>query len=136
VAQLCQHIEDLEELNAKVIIVTFGSLLGAQTWLKETCSPFSVLMDPQRDVYRAYGLERSLLRSWNLKTIWMYVKLLASGRQWRGIQGDSSQLGGDFIIDSNRIISMVFRSHDPTDRPPVITLIDVIRQVHLKNYAQ
>ncbi len=132
-AQLCQHIEDVEQLNGKVIIVTFGSLLGAQTWLEETCSSFSLLMDPLREVYQAYGLERSLLRSWNLKTIWTYVKLLASGRQWRGIQGDSSQLGGDFILDSNRIIRMAYRSHDPTDRPSVATLINVLRQVYLSS---
>lgn len=135
-AQLCQRIDDLEQLNVTVIIVTFGSLLGAQTWLKETCSTFSLLMDPQREVYRANGLERSLLRSWNLKTIWTYVKLLASGRQWRGIQGDSSQLGGDFIIDSHRIIHLSYRSHDPTDRPPLTTLIDIIRQVYLKHIHQ
>lgn len=132
-AQLCQHIEDVEQLNGKVIIVTFGSLLGAQTWLEETCSSFSLLMDPQREVYQAYGLERSLLRSWDLKTIWTYVKLLASGRKWRGIQGDSSQLGGDFILDSNLIIRLVYRSHDPTDRPSVTTLTDVIRQIHLSS---
>ncbi|MCK7481059.1 MAG: hypothetical protein M0C28_30545 [Candidatus Moduliflexus flocculans] len=63
-----------------------------------------------------------------------YWHLVANGV---GFKGDSSQLGGgDFIIDSNRIVRMVFRDHDPTDRPPVITLIDVIRQVHLKNYDQ
>ena len=111
------------------MIVTFGSLLGAQTWLKETCSPFHLLLDPERKVYQAYSLERSLLRSWNLPTIWTYVKLLASGRQWRGIQGDSAQLGGDFIINSQRIIRLAYRSHDPTDRPPVKELLNILQQI-------
>jgi hypothetical protein len=78
VAQLCQHQDDFEALNAEVLIVSFGALPAAQAWLEETCAPFRLLLDPERQVYEAYGLERSLLRSWNLKTLWRYVQLLAS----------------------------------------------------------
>ena len=129
-AQLCQHLDELEQLNTQVLIVTFGSLMGAQAWLKETCSPFRLLLDPERGVYQAYGLERSLLRSWNLHTIWTYIKLLSSGRRWRGIQGDSAQLGGDFIIDSQDRIRLAYRSHDPADRPPVEDILDILRQAN------
>jgi hypothetical protein len=127
VAQLCRHKNELEQLNVKVLIITFGSLTGAQNWLKETCSSFLLLLDPERKVYETYGLERSLLRSWNLKTIYAYVKLMVSGRKWRGIQGDSAQLGGDFIIDSMGIIKLAYRSHDPTDRPDFLTLLKHFR---------
>ena len=129
-AQLCQHLNELERTNTQVLIVTFGSLLGAHTWLKETCSSFRLLLDPERKVYQAYGLERSLLRSWNLPTIWTYGKLLASGRKWRGIQGDSAQLGGDFITDSQGKIHLSYRSYDPTDRPPVEDLLSILRSIH------
>ncbi len=128
-AQLCQQQEELEKLKVKVIIITFGNLLGAQNWLQETCSPFNLLLDPDRSIYDRYGLERSLLRSWNLRTIWMYIKLLSSGRKWRGIQGDSAQLGGDFVIDSQGIIKLAYKSHDPTDRPSVSSLIELFRQI-------
>lgn len=116
-------------LNVKVFIITFGNLLGAQNWLKETCSPFTLLLDPDRSIYERYGLERSLLRSWGFKTIWMYIKLLLSGRKWRGIQGDSAQLGGDFIIDSRGIIKLAYRSHDPTDRPSVSSMLALISKI-------
>ncbi len=56
--------------------------------------------------------------------MWRYVQLLASGRKWRGIQGDSAQLGGDFIVDANGVVRLAYRSHDPTDRPSVDTLIN------------
>ncbi len=129
-AQLCQHLDELEQTHTQVLIITFGSLLGAQTWLEETCSPFRLLLDPERKVYHAYSLERSLLRSWNLHTLWTYIKLLTSGRKWRGIQGDSAQLGGDFIIDSQGKIHLAYRSHDPTDRPPVEDLLVILRSIH------
>jgi peroxiredoxin len=96
VAQLCQHLDEFETLNTIIMIISFGTFPAAQAWLKETCSPFQLLLDSQREVYRAYGLERSYLRSWGLKTFWRYVQLLVSGRKWRGIQGDSAQRCGEY----------------------------------------
>lgn len=93
-AQLCQHQDEFKRLNTEVLIIAFGALPLAQAWLEETCAPFRLLLDPERTVYQAYGLERSLWRSWNLKTVQRYVQLMRDGRQWRGIQGDSTRLGG------------------------------------------
>ena len=122
-AQLCQHQDELERLNVKVLILSFGTFPAAQAWLEETCSPFELLLDPERKVYEAYELERSVLRSWNLRTLWRYVRLLASGRRWRGIQGDSTQLGADFILDPGGVVRLAHYSHDPTDRPSVDGLV-------------
>ena len=129
-AQLCQEIDELKALNTKVMIISFGTFPAAQAWLKETCAPFHLLLDSERAVYRAYGLERSFLRSWGPKTIWLYMRLLAAGRKWRGIQGDSAQLGGDFIVDTNGVIRLAYRSHDPTDRPSVDDLLNLLRQIN------
>ena len=122
-AQLCQHQDELGRLNVKVLILSFGTLPAAQAWLEETCSPFELLLDPERKVYEAYELERSVLRSWNLRTLWRYVRLLASGRRWRGIQGDSTQLGADLILDPDGVVRLAYYSHDPTDRPSVDGLL-------------
>jgi len=104
--------------KAGALIFSFGTLPAAERWLEETCNPFRLLLDPERTVYKAYGLERSLARSWNLRTIWRYVQLLTSGRRWRSIQGDSAQLGGDFVVDANGIVQLAHRSHDPAQHPP------------------
>lgn len=128
-AQLCQNLDEIQALNTKVMIISFGSFPAAQVWLKETCTPFHILLDSERVVYRAFGLERSFLRSWGPKTIWRYVQLLASGRKWRGIQGDSAQLGGDFIVDANGVVRLAYRSHDPTDRPSVDYLMNQLHQL-------
>jgi alkyl hydroperoxide reductase subunit AhpC len=128
VAQLCQHQEALDRLDVEVLIISFGTMPAAERWLEETCNPFRLLLDPERTVYDDYGLERSLARSWNLRTIWRYVQLLTSGRSWRGIQGDSAQLGGDFIVDADGIVQLAYRSHDPTDRPDVDELLSIMQQ--------
>jgi len=61
--------------------------------------------------------------------MWRYVHLLIAGRKWRGIQGDSAQLGGDFIVDKNGIVRLAYRSHDPTDRPSVDDLLSLLQQL-------
>jgi peroxiredoxin len=129
VAQLCQHKEQFEQLDTEVLIISFSALPLAQAWLEETCSPFQLLLDPDRMVYGAYGMERSYRQSWNMKTVSTYVNLIRDGREWRGIQGDSAQLGGDFIVDCRGRVQMAYRSKDPTDRPPVNDLLEVLRQL-------
>lgn len=128
-AQLCQHQEELDRLGADVLLISFGADREARAWLRETGAPFRLLEDPGRDVYKRYGLQRSWLGSWNLKTLWRYIQLMARGRRWRGIRGDSAQLGGDFIVDRQGTIQLTYRSKDPTDRPSVGDLLVALRRL-------
>ncbi|MDP1715802.1 MAG: peroxiredoxin-like family protein [Anaerolineales bacterium] len=130
-AQLCARQDEFSQLNTRVFIISFGTLPALHKWMNETCASFDVLFDPDRNVYRAYQLERSLLRSWSPRTIWTVAKLLLAGRKWISKQDDSdtSQLGGDFIVDKNGILRLVHPSHDPADRPPVDDLLKVIEKL-------
>jgi alkyl-hydroperoxide reductase/thiol specific antioxidant family protein len=123
VAQLCQHWYSFESSHARAVVITFGAAPLARAWLTETEVPFELWLDPERAAYRAFGLEQSLVRSWSPRTIWAYIRLMVQGRPWRGIQGDSGQLGGDFVVDTGGIIRFAYRSHDPTDRPSVEDLL-------------
>jgi len=51
---------------------------------------------------------------------------MLNGRKWRDIQGDSGQLGGDFIVNANGIIRLAYYSRDPSDRPPVSHLLKIL----------
>jgi len=127
--QLRQSSGMIKELNTRVAIISFGTFPGAKAWLQETAVPFEFFLDPQREAYRAYGLEHSLIRSWS-PIVWLtYARLLLSGRRWRGIQGDSAQLGGDFIVDRNGIVRLAYRSHDPTDRPSINKLVSLMQRL-------
>ena len=128
-AQLCQQKDELDRLNVQVLVIGFGAVSPARRWLEQTCDDFPLLLDPEREVYRLYGLKESWLRSWNLRTIRLYIQLLTSGRKWRGIQGKSNQLGGNFIVDSDGIIRLAYRSREATDRPAVDDLLDLLRDL-------
>lgn len=125
-AQLRQRQDELSRLNTHVLVISFSTEYWARAWREETQSPFPLLLDPARNVYRVYGLERSYLRSWNWRTMWLYVRLLLAGRKWRGIQDDSAQLGGDFVVDTRGIVCLAYRSFDPADRPAVEVLLGVV----------
>lgn len=110
------------------MIVSFGTLPAIQQWMKETCGPFEVLLDRERKVYQAYQLERSLLRSWHPRTLWLYFKRWITRETFYDSHGDdTTQLGGDFIIDQRGMLRLVYPSQDPTDRPSVDYLLDVIK---------
>ena len=124
---MCQHKVQFKELNTTVGVISFDDSFFAEQWLTETDECFQLLVDPERKVYHAYGLEKSLRRSWNVKTVVRYVQLIREGQPWRGIQGDSTQLGGDFIVDMQGVLRLAYRSQDPTDRPSVSMLLDALR---------
>ena len=131
VAQLRLQYADFQALNTTIVVISFGSKETVQRWLQETETPFPMLLDPERIAYQAYGLDHSLLRSWSPKIWWHYAKLMLSGRRWRGIQGDSGQLGGDFIVDTTGIIRLVHPSKDPADRPSIDQLLITLHKLNL-----
>lgn len=110
-----------------MLIISFGVERWARAWLRETDVSFPLLLDQDRRVYRAYGLQRSALRAWAPRVLWYYVRQLAAGRRLRAIAGDPHQLGGDFIIDRHGIVRLAHRERDPVDRPPVARLLEILR---------
>jgi peroxiredoxin len=129
VAQVVSQKHDFKSLNCNIVTVSFGTPHWARIWLEETQSPYPLLLDRERAAYQAYGLERSLLRSWGWQTISYYARALMNGEEWRGVRGDSSQLGGDFIVDSRGFVRLAYPSRNPTDRPPVEELLSVLQKL-------
>ncbi|GAB4495920.1 MAG: hypothetical protein OHK0010_33370 [Anaerolineales bacterium] len=127
---MCARQQEFADLNTRVFIISFGTFPGIQQWMQEVCSSFTVLLDRERNVYNAYGLERSRLRSWHPRVVWIYIKRwFARGEFYDSHGDDTSQLGGDFIVDRNGILRLVYPSHDPVDRPPVDELLKVLKEI-------
>ncbi len=128
-AQLCRHVDEFASLNTEVLVISFGAERWARAWLRETGAPFPLLLDPDRRVYRSYGLDRSALRTWTPRVVWYYVRQLAAGGQLRPVQGDPHQLGGDFIVDIGGIVRLAYPSRDPLDCPPVARVLEALRDL-------
>ncbi len=125
---MCDRQEDFTNANTRVVIISFATLPALQQWMEETCSAFEVLIDQDRTVYRAFQLERSVRRAWHPRAIWVYIKRWFNGEKFYDSHGDdTSQLGGDFIIDKTGKFQLVYPSRDPTDRPDVEALLAIIK---------
>ena len=128
---MCARQQELTDLNTRVFIISFGTFPAVQQWMKETCGNFTVLLDRERSVYQAYQLEQSKLRSRSPRTLWLYFTRWLQGQKFHDSHGDdTSQLGGDFIIDKQGNLRFIYPSHDPADRPSVEKLLAVLKDLY------
>jgi hypothetical protein len=82
--------------------------------------------DPDRVVYRAFGLERTPVWKFFLPHVVLgyLVGMLRGYAPWPPYrEEDVLQLGGDFVLDRSGRIVLAHRSRVPTDRPSVKTLL-------------
>ena len=82
--------------------------------------PWPVLVDLDRVAYRAWGLRRASFGTvWLDPRVWArYGRLLLGGERLRRLGRDTLQLGGDFVLDPDGVVTWA-RSQHADDRPPV-----------------
>jgi AhpC/TSA antioxidant enzyme len=97
--------------------------------------PFLILADPERKVYGYFQLARlPWCRVFSLATIRFYIRLVLKGKKLENYgRDDYRQSGGDFLVDSEGKIVFAHRSHDPTDRPTVRTLLAAADRMRREN---
>ena len=119
--------EALRAAGAAVLAICFDPLERAERYAGEHELTFPLLVDRERRVYRAYGLERGALWRFLLPQVTLgYLRLMQAGRQVRRPQEDPLQLGGDFVVDPQGLLVLAHPSKDPTDRPSAADLLAVV----------
>ncbi len=122
--QLQQAQEEFRQRNATVLVVTFEDARQAAAYLAETNFPWPLLLDPERRLYLAYGMERGSTRdvmgweSWKI-----YMRLFLRGRHLRRPTGDVYQLGGDVLVNPAGTAIRVHIGKGPADRPTVAQIL-------------
>ncbi|MFK7801576.1 MAG: AhpC/TSA family protein [Anaerolineae bacterium] len=118
---------EINQLNTDIVAVSFGTPYWANAWLEETQAPFPIWLDPKKETYELYGMTSSALRSWGIKNLAYYAQAYWRGEKSKGNRGDTSQMGGNFIIDKNGIVRFAYPSKDPTDRPEISKLLATLK---------
>lgn len=112
--------------------MSFGVREGALKWLEETKFSFPMLLDIDRHLYAAFGLQRSVLKVWGIGSMIYYAEKMAEGiplpKPYENIHDDHIQMGGDFVVDQHGNIRMIYCSKTSSDRPPVQTVIDALQE--------
>lgn len=118
-----------EFAGAEVVVITFASPRVLAGYRRRFVDPLAVLADPDRAVYRAYGLARgSWWQVWGPKVVGRYVTLMGAGaRLERPTHGDDlNQLGGDFVVGPDGRLRLCRPQTGPEDRPTVDELLAAI----------
>ncbi|PKB57291.1 MAG: hypothetical protein BZY73_03670 [SAR202 cluster bacterium Casp-Chloro-G3] len=120
----------IQSSGGEVLIISFESKARLAQLARQMRLPFPLLSDPERDVYRGYGLVKG---SWTQvlgpKTAWTYLKLLLRGRRYHFQRSDLRQLGGDFVIDREGVVRYEYRSAQPEDRPSIANLLEALSAI-------
>ena len=113
--------------GGSVLVVSFEPSQRIPVYVEARGWPFSVVSDPTREAYQAFGLgSAGWLTLLGPRVFVKYVQLMARG-YWPGISDfDVHQLGGDFVIDADRRIVFAHRSKDPADRPAADVLLSAL----------
>jgi peroxiredoxin len=126
-----ERYEEFKQLYAEVLAISFAPPPVVAVYREQPPLPFSVVSDPSRKAYEAFGLGRT---SWKgmlrLGVVARYLGLLLRGWLPRKASADEDvmQLGGDFVLDRERRVVYAYRSTEPTDRPRVGALLNAIRK--------
>lgn len=120
----------LDEIGAAAVFVVYDEPERVRGGLLRGLDvPFPVLVDADRDAYRAWGLRRSSVAGvWLDPRVWKrYAALIARGERPGRPGEDTLQLGGDFVVDRGGIVTYA-RPQQRDDRPAVLALVSELER--------
>ena len=127
-AQLREHQDELDQLGAVVVGVSFEEPSVIARFAERESLPYPILSDPERKAYRAFGLTRGgTTQVWSPNALRTYVRGLLRGRLPRLPRADVAQLGGDFVLDRQGRVVYEYRSKESADRPAIDVLLNAVR---------
>lgn len=115
---------ELSTKNIKVVVVTFEAGFLARRYMEENSLEWPLLVDANRDIYRAYGmLDAGFWDVWGPSTWWAYLKEILRGHLPKKSSGDIRQRGGDVLIDPEGIVRLHHVGSGPADKPKIDTIL-------------
>ncbi len=105
-----------------------GTPEQARQFQRSLALPFTILSDPGKQSYRAFGLTRrlNLARELNPQSLSRFVTDVARYGVARTDQ-DVMQLGGVFVVDRAGIVRFAFTALRASDRPSTDEIITALR---------
>ena len=124
--QLQRARTTLQQLDIAPLILTFEALPFAAEYVVETELRWPLMVDVDRELYRAYSMHRARWRDlWGVATMRVYAREALDGRLPRWPRADTVQQGGDVLINPDGIVRYLHVGRGPADRPSVEHLLAV-----------
>lgn len=141
-----RSIEAIARRRATIVVVSFATPERLEEWLPyfrkhflepslagddagRLLSGTRFATDPERAVYRAYGLGRHPARKvYSLKVLLQYARWTLEGRALRKASEDTLQKGGDFVVGSDGRLRLCHVGSDQSERPDVADVLGALEE--------
>lgn len=125
-SQLREAHPRIEALGARVVAVATGAPFQARDLVEREGMPFPCLLDPDKHLYRALGIQRIRGRQWVRPSTWR--RYLRSVRRARpgALTGDVLQAPGAAVIEPGGTLRYLHRGVTLGDYPPLGDVLAVV----------
>ena len=128
---MVERYEEMTQLGS-VLAVTFAETWRIDAFRSERNWPMPIVADPERRLYRAFGVDRlPWWRVWTPSALARSAILIARGYPPRRPTEDIYQGGGNVVLDGRGRLVWRRVGRGPDDRPRVETLLDAMRRASL-----
>jgi peroxiredoxin len=117
---------DFQKRGAAVAAVTQGTAKQTADLCARHSVRFPCLADPSRQAYLAFGLDRGGFTEVMGPAVLFKAALSAFRGNFGPPGGDVFQMPGTFVIGTDGIIRLAYRSRDASDLPPVDRLFSAL----------
>ena len=111
------EVDQIHRAGAELIVVGNGTPEQAQWFVEDVEMQTPVFTNPERELYRALGARRGILRALHPMVFVRSISALLRGHRQSGVQGDATQLGGVFVVQEDGGLSYAYRSKFAGDHP-------------------
>lgn len=119
------HTEILS-LGAGALAVGTGADFQAGQLMRDGL-PFPALVDPEKHLYHALGIQRVRWDQWFRPATWKrYARSIGRASQGR-LAGDVFQAPGMVVLDRQRTIRYLYQGMAPGDYPPLSEVLGALR---------
>jgi peroxiredoxin len=124
VAQLRREKAKLDEAGLQVVLVGLGTRAEALDFIRRFGVPFPIIVDPEKHLYRTYGLKRaSFMQLVTPEILLKGLKSMREGHLPGRPQGDVQQLPGAFVINQKGYILLSHFAQNAADHLSVDEII-------------
>ena len=120
------------EAGAAVVLVGQGDATAEAAFREARGVPFPILLDTEREAYRAYGLSRgSAMQIFGPEVALPFLRAnVHQETRQRGLKGGSfRQMPGTFVVDGAGIVRLAHRNRTVADHPTNKQLIEVVLRI-------
>ena len=117
--------EDIASTGAQVVAIGMGRPDMAAHFRDQFDVPFTLLVDHDKQTYRALGIKRGNWLEIAGPQNWpRYARALLSGQGFARPQQDPQQMGGVAVVQPGGDVTFIYRSEASSDNLPIDDLIE------------